>query len=139
VIVHDRRVHFEDIDAAGIVFFARYFNYAHDAMEHLFDALPGSYAALVMGRGIGFPTVHAEADFKAPIRYGDSARIVGHVTRIGETSCAMRFEFSRVSDGTPIATTSHVHVCSDLKTMTKLAFPDDVRRVLEHHLVSNSG
>jgi 4-hydroxybenzoyl-CoA thioesterase len=129
-------VRFEDIDAAGIVFFARFLNYAHDAMERLFDELPGGYASLIMLRGIGFPAVHATTDFKAPIRYGDTARITATVKKLGTTSCHIDFAFTRSSDSTPIATASHVHVCTTLLTMTKLELPPDVRAALQKHLVA---
>lgn len=127
---------FEDIDAAGIVFFARFLNYAHDAMERLFDDLPGGYAALIMKRGIGFPAVHASTDFMAPIRYGDTARVTATVEKLGTTSCHLHFAFARASDGVAIATSSHVHVCTSLATMTKLELPADVRAALEKHRVA---
>ena len=129
---------FEDIDAAGIVFFARFLNYAHDATERLFDELPGGYAALIMQRGIGFPAVHATTDFTAPIKYGDTARITAAVTKLGTTSAHLQFAFMRLSDGAAMATASHVHVCTSLATMTKLPFPPDVRAALEKHLTPGS-
>ena len=127
---------FEDIDAAGIVFFARFLNYAHDAMERLFEDLPGGYAALIMDRKIGFPAVHATTDFTAPIRYGDTALITATVEKLGTTSCHLHFAFRRASDGVAIATTSHVHVCTSLATMTKLELPPDIRAALEKHLAA---
>ena len=127
-------MHFEDVDAAGIVFFARLLGYAHDAMERLFDDLPGGYPNLIVQRGIGFPAVHVTSDFLAPIRYGDTARITATIRKLGATSMQPHFVFTRVSDGAPIATTSHVHVCTSLSTLTKLAFPADVRAALEKHV-----
>lgn len=133
MIVHDRTVRFEDIDAAGIVFFARFSNYCHDAMERFFDELPGGYAALIVERKVGFPAVHVDSDFAAPLRYGDVARIEGTVTKLGTTSCHMHFKVMRAKDGALVATARHVHVCADLATMTKLPFPPDVRTALERH------
>jgi len=135
MIDYERPVRFEEVDAAGIVFFGRFSNYCHDAMERFFDALPGGYAALIMDRKIGFPAVHVTSDFKAPIRYGDIARITGVVTKLGTTSCHLGFSITRAKDGVDVATMSHVHVCSDLTTMTKLALPADVRAALETHRV----
>ncbi|MDB5216035.1 MAG: 4-hydroxybenzoyl-CoA thioesterase family active site protein [Myxococcaceae bacterium] len=136
MITHDRSVRFEDVDAAGIVFFARFFGYCHDAMERFFDDVPGGYAALTMKRKVGFPSVHASADFKAPIGYGDIARIEATITKLGTTSCHFRFEMTRARDGAHVATMSHVHVCTDLVTMTKLPFPADVRAALAKHVVA---
>ena len=103
-------------------------------MERFFDALPGGYAGLIMERRLGFPAVHVTTDFKAPIRYGDVARITGTVTKLGTTSCHFHFTFTRASDGVAMATATHVHVCTDLATMTKLPLPPDVRTALEAHL-----
>ncbi len=131
----ERPIRFEEVDAAGIVFFARFSNYCHEAMELFFDALPGGYAALITQRKIGFPAVHVTSDFSAPIRYGDVARITGAVTKIGTTSCHFGFTITRATDGVEVAKTSHVHVCTDLSTMTKLPLPVDIRAALTPHVV----
>ena len=39
----ERPIKFEDVDAASIVFFARFLNYAHEAMERFFAPLEGGY------------------------------------------------------------------------------------------------
>lgn len=135
MIICDRPVQFEHVDAAGIVFFARFFGYCHSALERLFDDVEGGYVGLVTRRNIGFPAVHASADFKAQIRYGDVARIEGTVTKIGATSVHVRFAMTRTRDGAEVATLSHVHVCMDLTTMKKLPFPPDVRAALEKHAI----
>jgi 4-hydroxybenzoyl-CoA thioesterase len=126
-------VRFEDVDAAGIVFFARFLNYAHDAMERLFEDLPGGYAALIMQRRIGFPAVHAATDFAAPLRYGDTARIAVTIEKIGRSSCALRYVMTRAGDGVKVASILHVCAVSDLRTVTAIAIPDDMRAVLEAH------
>lgn len=133
MIVHERPVRFEDVDAAGILFFARFFNYCHEAMERFFEELPGGYAALVIDRKIGFPAVHVASDFTAPLRYGDVARIAGSIIKLGTTSCTFRFAMTRAKDGIAVANMEHVIVCSDLVTLTKLPFPADIRAVLEPH------
>ena len=103
-------------------------------MEYLFDDVAGGYATLIVGRGIGFPAVHVTTDFLAPIRYGDTARIVATVRKLGTTSLEVHFAMTRTSDGEPISTTTHVHVCTTLATLTKLPFPADIREVLQRHL-----
>lgn len=115
------------------MFFARFFNYAHDAMERFYDDVEGGYSALIMKRGLGFPSVHAEADFKAPIRFGDTAVIKGVVKKLGETSVSFFFEMHN-QDGLFLCTTSQVHVCTDIARMVKAPFPPDVRASLAKHL-----
>ena len=86
MIAFDRPVKFEEVDAANIVFFARFVTYAHEAMEHFFGALRGGYAGLILERRVGFPAVHVEMAFTAPARYGDVLRIETRVARIGNRS-----------------------------------------------------
>jgi 4-hydroxybenzoyl-CoA thioesterase len=141
-VVHLRPVRFQDVDAAGIVFFARFFEYAHEAMEHFFDALgqpvPGphqttnrAYVELITKRRIGFPTVHIAADFRGPLRYGDVARIETTVTKIGTTSWTFRYTMTREADGADVATIEHVVVATTLDPVKKVPLPPDVRALLE--------
>lgn len=129
-----RPVRFEEIDAAGIVFFAHYLNICHDAMEAAFDALPGGYRGLITQRRIGFPAVHTESDFSAPLRYGDVVRVETQVARIGETSVTFAFTLVRTSDEKVAAKVTHTTVVCKLTTMEKIKVPDDLRALLSLHL-----
>jgi 4-hydroxybenzoyl-CoA thioesterase len=133
MIVFERPVGFEEVDAAGILFFGRFFTLCHDAMEHFFSALPNGYVDLIMRRRIGFPAVHVTADFRAPLAYGDVARIEVTVPRVGSTSCTFRYVFQRLADGAPIARIEHVVVAMDLATRKKTPLPADCRALLEAH------
>jgi 4-hydroxybenzoyl-CoA thioesterase len=136
MIVHERAVRFEEVDAAGILFFAHYLAFCHDAMERLFDGLPGGYVDLNTKRRIGLPAVHVAGDFRGPLRYGDVALVEVSVARIGETSCTLRYAMRRERDGADVATLEHVVVATDLDTMTKRPLPADVRAVAQAHFVS---
>jgi len=131
--VHERAVRFEEVDAAGIVFFARFLNYAHEAMEALLGGLDGGYVRLVNERRIGMPAVHVECDFRAPLRFGDVARIETRAARIGNKSVTFRYDFFRKEGGVDVATIAHVCAVTDLTTMRAIPVPDDVRALLEKH------
>ena len=133
MIVYERPVRFEEVDAAGLVFFARFLGYCHEAMERFFDGVPGGYVDLIVRRKIGFPAVNVTADWRAPLRYGDVARIEVVVARVGTTSCTFRYTLRRLADGAEVAVVDHVVVSSDLTTMTKTPLPDDCRALLEAH------
>jgi 4-hydroxybenzoyl-CoA thioesterase len=135
LFVFERSVKFEDVDAARIVFFPRVLAYCHDAMAALMAPLLGGYAGLVTKRGLGLPTVHTEADFSAPLRFGDVARIELSVGRIGTSSTTLRFEISRAEDGVRVAQVSLVCACTDLAKLRAIPWPDDVRAILEPHVV----
>jgi 4-hydroxybenzoyl-CoA thioesterase len=133
VIAYERPVRFEDVDAAGIVFFGRFMGYCHEAMEHLFSALDGGYVALIVVRRVGLPAVHLECDFRTPLRYGDVALIETTSPKIGSTSATLRYEIYRKADRAHVASIAHVVVATDLDGVTKRTLPDDVRAVLLAH------
>lgn len=134
----DRPVRWNDVDAAGIVFFPRFLEYCHDAIEALLSPLDGGYARLTQQRRLGLPSVHLEADFRAPLRYGDVCHVQLSVAKIGRSSVTFRHVLSRVGAPTGTATivccvVRQIVVVSDLVTLEATAMPDDVRVVLEAH------
>ena len=134
MFVYERAVRFEDVDAASIVFFSRFLNYCHEAMEALLAPLEGGYAALIVGRRQGMPAVRVEADFAAPLRFGDRMRIEVTVEHIGKTSCTFRYVFQNAKDASHVARIRHVVVLCDLNGIKSMPIPGDVRAVLERHL-----
>ena len=135
MFVYERSVKFEDVDAARIVFFARFFTYAHEAMEALLGGLDGGYVRLINERHIGMPAVHVTCDFHSPLRFGDRMRIETTAPRVGTKSVTYRYQIFRVSgdagDKTHVATIEHVCAVTDLDAMKAIPIPDDVRELLE--------
>jgi len=134
VIVLERAIKFEEVDAAAIVFFARFVNYAHEAMEHFFSSLAGGYAGLIIERRIGFPAVHLDVSFAAPARYGDALRIETRVARLGNRSVVFHYRMLNAASGALVAELRHTVVTSDLRTVTSCDMPADVRALLTEHL-----
>jgi 4-hydroxybenzoyl-CoA thioesterase len=128
----ERRVRFEEVDAAGIVFFGAFSGYAHEAMEGFFDQVEGGYAGLINRRRIGFPAVRLEVDFLAPLRYGDTLSIATSVARLGTRSATLAYEMR--SARIECARIRHTVVITDLERMKSTDMPSDVRAVLEAHL-----
>lgn len=139
MIVYERPVRFEDVDAANIVFFARFLGYAHEAMEHFFADVEGSYVGLITKRRVGLPAVHVDIDFRAPLRYGDVVRIETSCEKLGNKSAVLLYRMFRRADGELSATIRHTVVTTNLDTLTSCPMPADVRRQLEAHLVTQSG
>ncbi len=132
--LYRRPVRFEDVDAARIVFFARFFHYAHEATESFFSGLHSGYDGLIMQRGLGFPVVKVEASFQAPLRYGDALDIETRTLRIGTRSATLGFRLIRVSDQALSAEIAHSVVMTNLSLMASCDMPDDVRSLLASHL-----
>jgi len=134
MVVLERAVRFDEVDAAGIVFFGTIVAYVHEAMEHFFDQLEGGYARLIMERRVGVPAVKLEAEFSAPLRYGDRMRIETSVARVGKRSAELSYRILRERDGVSCATLRHTVVVTDLDALASCDMPPDVRAALEAHL-----
>jgi len=132
VIALARPVKFEEVDAAGIVFFARFVNYAHEAMENFFSVVEGGYPGLITKRRIGFPAVKLTAGFHRPVRYGDELRIETTVARLGGRSLDFRYRMHLGAD--LAAELVHTVVVTDLDRMKSIDMPADVRAALEAHV-----
>lgn len=72
-------IKFQEIDAAGVVFFARVFDYFHDTYVALLASRGISLAEVLAARRWAAPLAHAEADYRRPLRFGGAyvARITG--------------------------------------------------------------
>jgi len=136
VIVYERPVRFDEVDPAGIVFFARFMNYAHEAMENFFAGVEGGYAGLIQTRKIGFPTVRLDADFKIPLRYGDRLRVETSCGNLGNTSATFVHEMRNAANGDLCAVVRHVVVMVMLGVLKPCAMPDDVRARFVAHLTT---
>jgi 4-hydroxybenzoyl-CoA thioesterase len=132
VIVYERPIRFEEVDAAGIVFFARYPALAHEAMEHLFGGAEGGYVGLITERRVGFPAVKLTVEYHAPVRYGDTLRIETRVARLGKRSLDLAYTMLS-QRGERVCDVLHTVVVSDLVAMRSIDMPPDVRALLEAH------
>lgn len=85
-------VRFNHTDPASYVFFPRYFEMIHAAVEDWFTvALGCNYADLINKQRIGFPTARTECDFFHPSRLGDTVEITVYVEKLGTSSIRLRF------------------------------------------------
>lgn len=134
MMTYERAVHFEEVDGANIVFFARYAHYAHEAMEHFFSPLEGGYPHLTMARRVGFPAVEMHIRWISPLRYGDTLRIATTAARLGKRSFSLRYAMSRARDGVTVCEVVHDVVTCDLVAIKSIDMPADVRAQIEAHL-----
>jgi 4-hydroxybenzoyl-CoA thioesterase len=128
-----RPVRFADVDAARLLFFARYLDYCHDALEAMFAGLPGGYPELTMTRDIGIPTVRVEGTFSAPLRYGDVASFEIEVLRLGNSSVTVRHVVRREHDMELCATIEQVIITARLSSLEPVPLPPDVRALFERY------
>ncbi|RYZ03277.1 MAG: acyl-CoA thioesterase [Myxococcales bacterium] len=86
------KVKWGDCDPAGLVYYPRFLALFHDAMEAWFDeALLTPYKDLTLVSRLGLPSVHVEADFKAPCQFGDDLEVWLTLSKLGASSLTLSY------------------------------------------------
>ncbi len=124
-----RTIRLHHTDAAGVVFFERFFELAHDVYEEWLDAVGMSLSPDLSRVDVMTPVVHAEADFRAPLRLGDRVTIDVAVEAVGEKSYTMRYDMTQ-ADGRPAAEVRIVHASMQPVTGRGVPIPDEWRAIL---------
>lgn len=106
--VQKTRVRFGHTDPARIVYYPRFFEWFHDAMEDAFENVVGRpYAECLDTWKVGYPAVQVACEFRRPARFGELVDIEVFLSRMSERS--MTFEF-RVRRGADLLVTASVKV-----------------------------
>lgn len=126
------KVRFAHVDAAGIVFYPRYFEMLNAAVEDWFaEGLGVDFAELHLRRGLGVPTVSLDSRFAAPSRLGEDLDIAIEVASLGRSSCVVAYT---VRCGEEVRMTAEgVLVCMVLTEGRSTPWPEDIRERLSAH------
>ncbi|MHB8879305.1 MAG: acyl-CoA thioesterase [Myxococcaceae bacterium] len=127
--VRRRSVRFQDVDAAGIVFYPRILEYFHDAYVELLDARGCSLSAALSAKAWAAPIKHAQADFLRPIRFGELIRVAVVKARLEGSVLTVGFRAEAGEDGPPVAVGRSVHVFVDPSSFERVPPPEVVAGV----------
>jgi 4-hydroxybenzoyl-CoA thioesterase len=130
------RYRFGDIDDAGIAYYPKLLHYLHCAFEDWWsDGLGHPYPRLLHEDRLGLPAVKVEAEFFAPIRYGDEPTVHLGVLRLGNASVELGFWMTKGDDPRPLCRARIVCASVDMDTMQKRGLPEPWRsRLLAYTL-----
>lgn len=131
-------VRFGDCDAAGIVFYPRYFDIFNSLVEDWCrEELDFSFSEIVTRRGWGLPTVHLEVDFLVPSVFGEVLSAMLSVTALGKTSINLNI-LLQGPDAVDRVRGKVTLVLIDRKQHRAIPIPDEVRaRILNFQADSN--
>lgn len=86
------QVMFQHCDAAGIVFYPRYYEMINQVVEEWFEQCLGtSFVEIHIKQGDAVPTAKVETEFKKPSELGDKLLFTLEVTKIGRSSVHLLF------------------------------------------------
>lgn len=120
-------------DPAGVLFYPALFQHAHDAYEAFMRENEMALDAMLAEGRYALPIAHAEADYRRPLRHGSAVRVTVAISKLGESSFTVDFDF-RDDSGGSCAVARSVHVLIDRATGARSPIPEAWRRRLETHL-----
>ena len=127
----EREVRFQDVDAAGLIFYPRVLEYFHDAYVAFLTHAGAPLPAVLAERSWAAPLRHAEARYRKPLRFGDRVE-VGLVRAVVEpTEATLGWRLLRLSDVVVCAMGQTSHVFVDAQTFQRREVPEPVRAALE--------
>lgn len=124
----DLVIRFEHCDAAGLIFYPRFFGLVNETVEDWFASLGHSFKSLHVDQRKGVPTVRFECEFVGPVRIGDMLHQQLGVESIGNSSLNLK-HIASIGDRT-VARFDQTIVFTDLATMSAQPWPDDLRKAI---------
>ena len=128
----DLPIHYASIDYARIVYYPQFAHFCHVTKEEMWPQVIGTtYAALLQEEKLGYPTVTSNAEFLAPVAYGDRLTMTMTVERIGRSSVDFCYEGRRQSNGKLAFRVRNTEVCVDMDNWGAHPIPDAHRTAFE--------
>jgi len=125
-----RRVEFNHVDGANIVFYPRYFEMISSVVEEYFaDHVGAPFAPMHMQERRGVPTGRIAVEFRAPSRLGERLEFALAVTRVGNASLGLEITCSH--RGEIRFRAEQVLIRMDLDSGRSEPWPDHIRARLE--------
>ena len=93
-----RRITWGDLDALGIVFYPRYYEWIDEASHIFFDKIGLNLGRLLKEREIIFALVETGCHYFRPGRYHDEIEIITELKELGEKTLTLRHEIRLSGD-----------------------------------------
>ena len=90
----EKRIYYHDTDAGGVVYYGAYLKHFEEARTEYFRSI-GVDLVEYAKKGVIFPVVHLEIDYKSPARYGDLIRVFTRPEKVGNASLTFAQEIKR--------------------------------------------
>ncbi len=119
----DMKVRLHDADAAGVLFFANYFKFAHDAYEQFMESIGFNFRDMIEKSSYVVLIVNAKSDFHKSMYAGDIIKVSIKTKKIGHTSYVLSYELTN-GNGEKTATVTTTHVAVDKKSKKPTTLPE---------------
>lgn len=126
------RVRFNECDALGIVFNARYADYVDVAATEYFRHMLGGHDVL-RSRNLDTQVVNLTIDWKSSARFDDVLMVSMRTQKVGNTSFTVTSDIEQYPSGIAVASASVTYVVvrpDENLQYHKMPVPDDIRQLL---------
>lgn len=89
--VYNTRIQFGHVDAAGVMYFSRFYELAHETYESLMRKAGIPLEKIFNEGEWGMPLVHSEADYRRPWRLGEAVRVEAEIDDLTAGSVSFRY------------------------------------------------
>ena len=123
-----RTVHFQDTDAAGVVYFANVLAMCHEAYEASLAASGINLKAFFSNPEVAFPIIHASVDFYRPMFAGDPLMIQLTPQQVTGDEFEIAYQVFLAGEvaGRSAAKALTKHVCIDAVSRTRKQLSQDL-------------
>ena len=126
------RIHFDECDPAGIVFFGNYFKFAEHAFEKLLHKMGLSWKSMFNDPNYIFPVRMTSAEYFHPMYSGDEYQVNATIEKVGESSFTVNYSFKK--DQLECCKLIIVNVCVEKSGQKKAPLPPLLKKSLLSHL-----
>ena len=128
------RVTFADTDAAGIIYYGRYFTYMEQGFLGLMKEAGFDYYRVDREFSLLFPAVEANCRYLSPARYDNLLTVKTWLSQA--KGAQLRFESEILKGETPIARAFTRHACVDKDTFRIARIPQPLLDAFQPYLAS---
>ncbi len=121
--VRTRVVRFQDVDAAGIIFYPVVLEYCHDVYVEFLEAHDTSLHRVLEAGIWAAPIRHAEADYLKPLRFGQRIEVALCLAHLERSEVTLGYQVKLGENGDVAAVAQTVHTFVSLPTFVRTEIP----------------
>jgi acyl-CoA thioester hydrolase len=127
------RVYFEDTDAGGVVYHARYLNFFERARTEMLRALGVSQIELKEKLGLIWVVLDIHVKYRQAARLDDELQVTAELLWMKGVRQGFRQVMTRMSDGAVVATAELSAALLKAETLKPVRLPDWIKEKLLNH------